>query len=395
MINNRILLIVYILFMISLIMTYSFSLYPTIYHGMSKYHFIIRQAGAIFLGLGIIFILSKLDPKKFFRPIGWLIFSISFLALIIMPFLGINEVLGAKRWIKIGSISIAPIEFFKIGFIFFLSWSFARKLNSRLKSNSLKEELRVSLPYIVLFLISAILIGIFQKDLGQVVVLGLVLMSMFILVGRSFKFFLFLGSLTLISFLALIFFAGHRVKRILSWWLSIQDKVLSIFPNDMAQKLRVEHISNVDTYQLDNSIRAIKSGGILGEGIGAGIYKLGYLSEVHTDFVLSGWSEEAGILGLAILVLLYIYLIYNLFKIAANLNRSEYYLFTLGVALLITFTFLVNSYGVVGLAPIKGIAVPFLSYGGSQIVAISIAIGMVLMVSKQESKRRNKKEIKR
>jgi len=312
-----------------------------------------------------------------------------------MPFLGINEVLGAKRWIKIGSISIAPIEFFKIGFIFFLSWSFARKLNSRLKSNSLKEELRVSLPYIVLFLISAILIGIFQKDLGQVVVLGLVLMSMFILVGRSFKFFLFLGSLTLISFLALIFFAGHRVKRILSWWLSIQDKVLSIFPNDMAQKLRVEHISNVDTYQLDNSIRAIKSGGILGEGIGAGIYKLGYLSEVHTDFVLSGWSEEAGILGLAILVLLYIYLIYNLFKIAANLNRSEYYLFTLGVALLITFTFLVNSYGVVGLAPIKGIAVPFLSYGGSQIVAISIAIGMVLMVSKQESKRRNKKEIKR
>jgi len=104
---------------------------------------------------------------------------------------------------------------------------------------------------------------------------------------------------------------------------------------------------------------------------------------VHTDFILAGISEELGLLGLVAVTGLILFIIFRILLIASGLYRSEYYLYTIGTALMIFYSFIVNSYGISGLTPIKGIAVPLLSYGGSQIIAGSIAIGLVLMVSKK------------
>jgi len=107
------------------------------------------------------------------------------------------------------------------------------------------------------------------------------------------------------------------------------------------------------------------------------------LSEVHTDFVLAGMSEEIGAIGVIVVTLCIIAIIYRIFKIANRSKDKVNYLFSLGIGLLITFSFLINSYGITSIIPMKGIAVPFLSYGGSSMLASSIGIGLVLMISKK------------
>ena len=110
---------------------------------------------------------------------------------------------------------------------------------------------------------------------------------------------------------------------------------------------------------------------------------MGFLSEVHTDFVLAGIAEEFGFIGVSLVTFLFLSILYRIFKIANRSEDSVGYLFSLGVGLLISFAFLINAYGISGLTPIKGISVPFLSYGGSAIIAAAVGIGMVLMVSKK------------
>jgi cell division protein FtsW len=170
----------------------------------------------------------------------------------------------------------------------------------------------------------------------------------------------------------------------------VQDSILSVLPFEQLQTLRVD-VTAKEPYQISNSLNAIHNGGIFGQGLGNGQFKLGYLSEVHTDFILAGITEELGYIGLALVTLTILFIVFRIFKIASKVKNPMYYLFSIGVGLLISFAFILNAYGISGITPIKGIAVPFLSYGGSHIIAISIAIGMVLMISKRVPRDHNGK----
>jgi len=265
--------------------------------------------------------------------------------------------------------------------VFLLAWSFARKFIDR-KEMGFIEEIRAFSPYLLIFLLAVVIIAVFQKDLGQVVVLGATLMVLFLFVGSSIKFFFTLLTGAFIAIIGLIFFAPHRMARIKSWWGTVQNDILSLFPFDgVSDTLRVEAVK--EPYQISNSLNAIHNGGFLGEGLGNGQFKLGYLSEVHTDFILAGITEELGFLGLAFVTFTILFIVFRILKIASKVKNPMYYLFCIGVGLLIAFAFILNSYGISGITPIKGIAVPFLSYGGSHILASCIAIGMVLMLSKK------------
>lgn len=383
MIDKPLLAAVVALLTFSLMMSYSLSTYTVLHFHYSDFHFFIRQSIAVFIALMTMIIISKMDPDRWFVPMSMVLFVTFFLLLIAMQFLPstlVKAVGGAKRWIHLGPISIAPVEFFKIGFVFFLSWSLARKFQSK-NMKSFAEELKAFSPYIALFLIAVVLIAIFQKDLGQVVVLGGTLVVLFLLVGSSYKFFLTLVAGAFGAFVALIFAAPHRVARIKSWWSTVQDNILSLLPFEGVQNLRVDAAK--EPYQISNSLNAIHNGGYFGQGLGNGQFKLGYLSEVHTDFILAGITEEFGFLGLALVSFAILFIIYRIFKIAAKVEDPIYYLFSVGIGLLIAFAFVLNSYGISGITPIKGIAVPFLSYGGSHILAAGLAIGMVLMISKK------------
>ena len=138
-----------------------------------------------------------------------------------------------------------------------------------------------------------------------------------------------------------------------------------------------------EPYQIGHSLNAIHNGGLFGAGIANGTFKLGFLSEVHTDFVLAGLAEEFGFIGVLFVVFIFLWMLQRIFKIANRVEDSSLYLFSIGVGLLLAFAFLVNAYGISGITPIKGISVPFLSYGGSSMIAASIGVGMVLMASKK------------
>jgi cell division protein FtsW len=392
MIDKLLLAAVTALLTLSMVMSYSLSTYTVLHFHFADAHFFLRQGISILIAFTVMVILSRMDPDKWFSPVGLTLFLVFFLLMVAMQFMPaslVKAVGGAKRWIHAGPISIAPVEFFKVGFVFFLAWSFSRKFAQKSQMGFL-EEVRSFMPYIIVFLVAVVIIAIFQKDLGQVVVLGATLMVLFLFVGSSWKFFLTMLTAIFVSFIGLIFFAPHRMARIKSWWSTVQDTILSILPFEQLQTLRVETTAK-EPYQISNSLNAIHNGGFFGQGLGNGQFKLGYLSEVHTDFILAGITEELGYLGLMLVTLTILLVVFRIFKIASKVKNPMYYLFCIGIGLLIAFAFILNAYGISGITPIKGIAVPFLSYGGSHIIAASVAIGMVLMISKKVPRDRHGK----
>ncbi len=373
-----------ILFLIgvAIVFSYSLSVFTILRYNYTEFHYLIREFAVGMLSIFIMWGLSQLDPDRYLNKIGFTIFFVSLILMSIMQFLPANYVTaagGAKRWIRLPGFSLSPVEFFKVGFVYFLAWSFARKLDESKKS--LKEELKLILPYVGLFLIAVYLIAILQNDLGQVVVLALTLAVMAFFAGTSAKLFMLTIIGAIIVATGAIATSTHRIIRIKTWWATIQNMVLSFFPPNIAKYLRVEDAP--EPYQISHSLNAIKHGGLFGTGIGSGTFKLGFLSEVHTDFVLAGISEEIGAIGVIAITLIYLFIIFRIFKISNRSENKVYHLFALGVALLLAFSFLINALGITSVIPMKGIAVPFLSYGGSSMLAASIAIGMTLMISKK------------
>ena len=390
MADKKLFTVVSILIGISIVLAYTLSSYTTLLFGVNEFHFALRQAIFGFLSISIIWILAQLDPDKWLTPLGFTLFVGSTILMIAMPFLPeflVSAVGGAKRWIKLFGFSLAPVEFFKIGFIYFLAWSFSRKLGDH-NGMGLKDEFKRFTPYAVVFVGAMFMIAFIQNDLGQVVVLGLTLLFMLMFAGSSFRFFFTLLSSAFVFFLFFIFTAEHRIIRIKSWWASAQDTILSFLPESLANELRVP--TEVVPYQIGHSLNAIHNGGFFGTGIANGTFKLGFLSEVHTDFVLAGLAEEFGFIGVFFVVFIFMWMLQRIFKIANRSNDSHIYLFSIGIGLMLSFAFLVNAYGISGITPIKGISVPFLSYGGSAIIAASIGVGMILMASKKVNMEREK-----
>ncbi|MDR2033172.1 MAG: FtsW/RodA/SpoVE family cell cycle protein [Helicobacteraceae bacterium] len=367
----------------------SLPLYLTQRIGVAHYYFFIRQISYALLSIFLIWFIARLDADRWATKIGFGLFFIFFALMFFMPFMPetlVPTINGARRWIRFGSLSVTPVEFFKVGFIYFLAWSLTRKLyrpKTTKESFTFAQELGALMPYAAIFLVAVILIAVMQNDIGQVVVLGSVMALMIFFAGSSVKVFLFLIGVSFFGGIALILQARHRIERVLQWWSSAQDFILSLFPNFIADVLRIEESSASAAYQVTQSMHAIHHGGLMGVGLGGGVVKLGFLSDAHNDFALAGIAEETGLFGIMLVSILILLAIYRIFKIA---NRSEnpiFYLFSIGVGVMIASQFLMNALGATGIIPIKGIPAPFLSYGGASLVAFSVAIGLVLMISKK------------
>jgi len=366
-------IIVTILMIIGAVFSYSLPVFLEMRDNLSQFHFVIRYVGISLFGFGTMIFLAKLDPDKWFNKIGWGIFIISGLLLFTMPFLPhflAPTINGARRWINFGILKLAPVEFFKIGFIFFISFSFTRKIGNK----TAKEELIQISYYLLFFGIFWFLILAFQSDLGQVVVMFFIfLLTLIIAGGRAQTF----GILTIFGAFIVagaILSKPYRLDRIKNWI----DRVNEIyFPNpDLYSAL-------ANSGQVKESLNAIYHGGILGTGIGNGIFKLGFLSDVNTDFVLAGIAEETGIIGIFLVIVLMGSLIYRIFKISFRSEKKEYQLFAFGIGSMIAIQFLLNGLGVTSVIPLKGLTVPFLSYGGSSLLALCVGMGMILMISKK------------
>ncbi len=379
--DRKLFTLVSILIFTSVVLSYTLAPYTTLLFNYNEFHFAIRQTVFALMGISIIFSLSLLDPDIWLKRIGFLLFFGSLALMIAMPFFPetiVPSVGGAKRWIKIAGFSLAPVEFFKVGFVYFLAWSFSRKISHH-DGMSLLNEFKRFAPYGIIFILAMFIIAFLQKDLGQVVVLGSTLLFMVFLAGSSFRFFFTILISIIVSVVLFILTAEHRILRIKSWWALAQNSVLELLPASLADKLRVP--VEVEPYQIGHSLNAIHNGGIFGVGVGNGTFKLGFLSEVHTDFVLAGLAEEFGFIGVLFVVIVFLWMLQRIFKIANRAEDKSVYLFSIGIGLILSFAFLVNAYGISGITPIKGISVPFLSYGGSAMLGAAFGVGMVLMAS--------------
>ena len=365
--------IVTILMIIGGVFAYSLPIFLEMRTELSQYHFVLRYIIISFFGIAIMIGLSYLNPDKWFERIGWLILIISAFLLVIMPFLPPKlapVINGAKRWINLGIVKLAPVEFFKIGMIFFLAWSFTRKMGNK----TLKEELKQILIYFGFLGFFWFFVIAYQSDLGQVIVMLAIFTLMLIVAGGKFQTIGVIATIGMIMFIIAILIKPYRMERI-RVWLNRMSEIF--FPNSDT------HTSIISNGQIQQSLNSIYHGGLFGTGIGNGIFKLGFLSDVHTDFVLAGIAEESGIIGISIILILIGALIYRIFKIAFRSEKKEYQLFAFGIGSLIAIQFIFNALGVTSLIPLKGLTVPFLSYGGSSLLSLCIGIGMVLMVSKK------------
>ncbi|AFI03384.1 FtsW/RodA/SpoVE family cell cycle protein [Helicobacter cetorum] len=371
------------LIFLGVLMSYSLSSYTSVvlYH-YGEFHFFVRQLFSAFLGIGIMWGLSKLDPKKWFSRLGFLLFFLPLLLTIGMVFLPeslSSSAGGAKRWIRLGFFSLAPLEFLKIGFTFFLAWSLSRTFVLQDRA-SVKEEVITFVPYSLVFLLLAFVVGVMQNDLGQIVLLGAVLAVLLVFSGGSAHLFgLIVSGAFAISVIAIVT-SAHRILRLKLWWSNLQNSFFAFLPDKLANALRMNDLP--ESYQIFHAGNAMYNGGFLGQGLGLGQIKLGFLSEVHTDMVLAGIAEELGFVGLLFCVMVFVVLMVFIFKIANRLKEPKHALFCVGVALLLGFSLVINAFGVGGIFPVKGLAVPFLSYGGSSLLANCIAIGLVLSLAR-------------
>ncbi len=381
-----------LLIMISIVFSYSLSIYTVEHIGASQFHFFVRQLGVGFFGIILMWSIARFNPDIYFDRLGKSFFWGFSFVILIMPFLPsflVKEVYGATRWIKLPGLSLSPVEFFKIGFVYIIAKSFANRLIKKPKHMPLKEEGLLYIPYIIIFFLLGIFVGWLQKDFGQFVLLLLIAATLLIFANRSFKIFGILGALMLIALGALIAIAPHRIQRIQGWWSMVQDNFLTIMPDSMANALRVTGFD--EPYQVGHSLNAINNGGFTGTGLGEGSLKMGFLSEVHTDFILAGITEEIGFIGLFLVISLLLIVAQRMIRVSRRVEDNIYHLFTLGIALSILFALLINFAGITGSIPIKGMAVPLLSYGGSSMLSMCIAIGLVLSISRKVP---NKKKIK-
>lgn len=383
-VDKRLFYLSSILISIGIVFSYSLSAFAVLYFEYNEFHFFIRQLFFGVSGILIMFLISHLDPdKESSKRIILGVLIVSFICIIILPFLPTSLATisgGAKRWIRLGSIlSISPVEFFKTGLIYFLAWSYTRRIDDSKKP--IKHEILILLPYCIVATLVIGYIYITQNDLGQSVISFFLIFALAFFAGASKRLFAFGTLIVMMMGIIVIFSNQRRIQRITNWWGNIQDAFLPLLPESLASVLRVS--TNNEPYQISHSLNAIAHGEIFGEGLGLGIFKLGFLSEVHTDFVLSGITEEIGLFGLCIVCMIYLWMILRIFRIAGRCEKKEHFIFCSGVALLLLFSFFMNAFGIISLTPLKGVAVPLLSYGGSSMWAICIGLGYVLMISKK------------
>ena len=375
-------ILVSMLIIVSIVFSYSLTIYTVEFLGYGQFHYILRQGLVGIFCIYLMWWMARLNPNKIMHRTGMTLFGVGLFLMVIMPFLPASLVTasgGANRWIRLPGISLSPVEIFKIGFIYFLSWSFFRKVIHQPKKGLFGDLLLLS-PYFLVFIFIVFLIAVLQKDLGQVALLTIIMLTLIIFANRSLKIIFALILIAIVGMIVLIAAAPHRINRIHSWWSMVQDGILSVLPSTFEQYLRIKNLP--EPYQVSHSLNAIHNGGFFGQGISLGDLKVGFLSEVHTDFVLAGITEEIGWLGIFVITTILMLVILRILAISRKVDSKIFHLFTTGIALMIIVAFLINGAGISGIIPIKGIAVPFLSYGGSSLITSSFAIGLVLSISR-------------
>jgi len=342
-------------------------------------YFLKRQGIFALIGFTAAICAMRIDYQLWRKMAVPLLFvSLILLIAVLIPGIG-AKVKGASRWIRLPGFNLQPSEFTKIALILYLAYSIDKK-QDRIRSLSAGF-----LPYItVLMILLALLLK--QPDMGAALTLAAVTILMLFAAGTRLVFIIGSGMMVLPFVAYLIINSSYRMKRIKAFmnpeqdptgigWQIIQSKYAfgagGIFGQGLGE----------GGWQIIQSKYAFGAGGIFGQGLGEGKQKLFYLPEAHTDFILSVVGEELGFIGVVIIIGMFFILIQRAMRIAMAAQDTFGRFLALGIAVLFAIEAAVNMGVVTGLLPTKGLALPFLSYGGSSLVVSLFAVGILLNIS--------------
>ncbi len=320
----------------------------------NDYSFFFRHLTFIILGLGLIFIFSSINQDKLFK-ISFIIFIFSVIFLILVPILGI-EVKGSKRWIDLKFLPrFQPIELVKPFLIVFISMILS---NEKYKN--------IYLKYLLSFLVTSMIVVLLanQPDIGQTLLVLFTWSVLIFISGINIGFLILFFSALFLSFSYMIIF--------LPKFLYIKKRLLSFFDTE----------TGTHNFQSDKAIDSIISGGFFGKGIGEGTLK-NRVPEAHTDYIISVISEEFGIVAIVLILLLFLIFIYSVFKKVSKEIDERIKLILVGSISLILMQVMIHVGVNIRLFPTTGMTLPFISYGGSSIVSISILSGIILNLTKR------------
>ena len=347
---------VIIITLFGIIMIYSASCIWAEYKFNDAFKFVKAQGLFFIIGLGLMFFLSNFNHQIFKKKANVLLLG-CFILLVLVLIPGIGTVRnGSRSWFGIGSLGIQPSEFAKIGLIIFVSKYLAN--NQKLMFNIKKGVLPILLVIMIFFVLIML-----EPDFGTAMVIVLTLTILIFISGVKVDFFVKIGLLGLCGIVVLIIIAPYRMARIVSFLNPWSDPLGSGF-------------------QIIQSLYAIGPGGLLGQGFMKSRQKHFYLPEPQTDFIFSIISEEFGFLGVLIVTSLFFFIFYRSIRIAMNQSDlfSKYLAFGLSFGLIIQA--ILNLMVVVGIIPVTGVTLPFLSYGGSSLLVSLASIGIILNISK-------------
>ena len=321
----------------------------------NSYFFFFKHLLFVLFGLVIIFVISFLE-KDFLYKISIYIFFTTLILLILVPIIGI-EVKGSKRWIDLFFLPrIQPIEFVKPFFIIMLALIISNKSLSNLTTKFIFSLL-------LTLLISLLLI--IQPDLGQTL---LITFSWLMLIFVSGINLILLSSITIFVLTSLLYATFNVAK-----FEYIKNRLLSFFNSE----------NGTHNFQSDKAIDSITSGGFFGKGIGEGTLK-NRVPEAHTDYIISVISEEFGVIAIILILVLFLSFVYSIFKKVENENDETARLILIGSSCLILLQSMIHIGVNIRLFPTTGMTLPFLSYGGSSIISISVFSGIILNLTKRK-----------
>ncbi|MFC4712568.1 FtsW/RodA/SpoVE family cell cycle protein [Planococcus dechangensis] len=351
-----------------LIMIYSSSMAWSVnYYNDSPDRFYIQQLINLAIAYPV-FLMAAIFPYKHFKK-KWMmatVLGVIFTGLILVHFIGFAAG-GARSWISLGFVNIQPSEVAKVGIIFYLAGVFSNKYR-----NGSINKLNESIFPPVIILTGVLLLVFLEPDLGSMVIIGAVGLSVMAASGVRLKPFIKLAGMVVAA--AAVFIVPMMLfARDLIFTEKRMGRIDAFF-NPFSDELGFG-------FQIVNGYLAIGSGGLGGLGLGQSIQKLGYLPEPHTDFIMSVIAEELGVFGVCFVIGGLGFIVLRGLWIAMTTTDPLARMLAAGVASMIGIQSFVNLGGLSGIIPLTGVTLPFISYGGTSVILLSLAMGVLLNVS--------------
>jgi cell division protein FtsW len=352
-----------LLLTLGLIMVFSASSVYSLRHHGSSYYIVTRQLAWFVAALPVAFVISRMSPRTIRRlGLPLLLVSLALLVLTYVPGIG-EEVRGNRNWIDFGGpFRIQPSELAKLGLVLWAAAVLAGK------GRLLRQWRHLIVPFLpVALAVVALTVG--QGDLGTAVILMGVVLTMLWIVGvPSWLFSLAVGTAAVVG-VYFVMAAEHRLDRV---------------------RLFLDPFADVDnrTFQAAHSIYAFSNGGWWGRGLGGSVQKWGGLPEAHTDFIFAIIGEELGLPGTLMVIALFLVLGYSGIRIAWNAREPFVRLAAAGITGWLLIQALVNMGSVLAVLPIVGVPLPLVSYGGSALVPMLVAVGVLVSFARQEPRAR-------